>query len=367
MGRNLYVDLLRGYSIVAVFAVHGGIAPAFWSFMGNHLRSNFMQNGYYGVCIFFVISGYLITATALRRWWTLGNIDLREFYILRAARILPLLLLFSAAMAMLWALRIDGFVPKTPELFFGAIWSALTFQFNTYYQVSNVPGTVGLSQLWSLSIEEMFYIFFPLACVLLRQTRMAIIVVLITLIAHAPAARLTTGFYTWFSCADMLAMGCLTAILVANLPRSAIGTSAAGASLVAGVVIIWGIFGWGSVHENSMFGPTIVAFGAALVLFGATYLPQVPSEGSWRRLRIVLWPQASFGRLSYELYLFHIPALILFRQFVGSPSEKPFLDVIFLAGLWAFAWIINRYVTENVNQRIRRGFLAPAELQALAA
>ncbi|HHX4167490.1 TPA: acyltransferase family protein, partial [Burkholderia contaminans] len=99
--RNARIDLLRGVSIVLVLLHHFNIP---YSLRDTSLARVFgwdavhavARNGNYGVTMFFVISGYLITSNARRRWGSLGALDVRAFYVSRIARIVPCLLLLLA-------------------------------------------------------------------------------------------------------------------------------------------------------------------------------------------------------------------------------------------------------------------------------
>jgi len=92
--RNFRIDLLRGIAIFLVLILHFHLSYALTDSPLNVLLSKaaikaVAVNGNYGVTMFFAISGYLITSTAINRYGSLGNIDLRSFYIFRLSRILP--------------------------------------------------------------------------------------------------------------------------------------------------------------------------------------------------------------------------------------------------------------------------------------
>src|SRR5437868_4207836 len=109
--RHPRIDLLRGVAVLCVLIVHFALAYGLEdSPLGTLLFPGLLQtitgNGNYGVTIFFVISGYLITATALARWGSLGRIEIGAFYLYRCARLMPTLLLalvLSGALACLGA------------------------------------------------------------------------------------------------------------------------------------------------------------------------------------------------------------------------------------------------------------------------
>ena len=111
------VDVLRGLAILFVVLnhVHMRLAIAHISYVADTskpLIASLVWNGQFGVQIFFAVSGFLITSTALRRWGLLSNVSLQEFYLLRFARIAPMLLALLALLAILHyarSLAIRGF------------------------------------------------------------------------------------------------------------------------------------------------------------------------------------------------------------------------------------------------------------------
>ena len=106
MKRNGIIDLLRGMSIFVVLVHHyDNLYPLHKSVFADFIPIKFLRlfsgNGNYGVTIFFVISGFLITSHSLSRFKELKNFDLRAFYIMRAARIFPNILLMLAIVLIL--------------------------------------------------------------------------------------------------------------------------------------------------------------------------------------------------------------------------------------------------------------------------
>lgn len=153
------IDVLRGLSILAVVLLHiDDRIPFARSGIGSHLPRAVsrvvFRNCYDGVKIFFVISGFLITSNILRRWGAQGHVDLKAFYRLRFARIMPCLLVLLAILACLHALHLSGFVIDPPRTSLArALFAALTFHLNWLeIQVGYLPANWDV--LWSLSVEE---------------------------------------------------------------------------------------------------------------------------------------------------------------------------------------------------------------------
>jgi peptidoglycan/LPS O-acetylase OafA/YrhL len=170
--RNVLIDWLRGLSILMVAASHGALT------FPNYLTSPIagLVKGYFGVSLFFVISGFLITRNTFLRYASLENVNIGQFYVMRIARIIPPLLLFLATALLFFMVRNSDFVPADHTLVWSGVYSAITFQFHSFYLTGNVPGMYAWSPLWSLSIEEIFYFIFPVMCFLSIRTWVFVVV-----------------------------------------------------------------------------------------------------------------------------------------------------------------------------------------------
>src|ERR1700712_2462948 len=160
------IDLLRGLAIFFVLMNHVNMQllsakVPYTKGLPAQLVYSLVWNGQFGVQIFFAVSGFLITSTTLRRWKTLANISVRDFYILRFARIAPLLLALLAILSALHFAGTQGFVVKANTGGLGrALVAALTFHINWLEAHRGyLPGNWDI--LWSLSVEETFYFAFP--------------------------------------------------------------------------------------------------------------------------------------------------------------------------------------------------------------
>ena len=367
--RSARIDFLRGMSIFAVLLLHfsltydlvnsplSHILPAQW------IRAAVI-NGNYGVTIFFVISGFLITSNNLVRFGRLADVDLRVFYAFRFARIVPPLLLALLAIAWLGLLDVPSFMNSRagqampPAFFLIAILSVLTFWHNVLMQWVGYFNYC-LNIYWSLSVEEVFYLTFPIACVLLKRDRF-IIALCIAAIIIGPVYRSIHSdneiyfMYAYPACFDAVAFGCLAALLRRKVSvgrRSGIAIRCA-----AGIGLSIGYFAGIDGHET--FGFSVIALCSAGLLTNAF-------DGSAERARywparIVCW----FGRHSYELYLFHIILLAGIRDLVPKAAlpyafKLPLL-MLFLTASGLLAGVVARYFADPVNARLRTSLASGA-------
>ena len=194
------LDGLRAISILAVVVGHG--VPIFG--IQSHLMGHL---GNFGVRVFFLISGFLITTLLLKEWDATGGISIKNFYIRRALRIFPAFYVYVGVVGVLAAL---GLI----ELYKGDMMHALTYTMNYHMKRAWY-----LNHIWSLAVEEQFYLLWPAALMLAgpRRGRMGVAAVLFL----APLIRLVMYFgfdasYTalmrhFQAVSDALATGCVWA------------------------------------------------------------------------------------------------------------------------------------------------------------
>ncbi len=378
--RNAYIDALRGLSIVLVVVLHVQIRVRLQdTFLFRHapepVWALLCRNGHNGVRIFFVISGFLITSTSLARWGALARVDARRFYQLRFARIAPLLLALLALLSGLHLLQVPGYTIDAEKASLGrALLSALTLHLNWLEgQVGYLPASWDV--LWSLSVEEAFYCFFPLACVALRRGwgRVAVPTLVAGLIAIAPLFRAYEQSRIWnmkgyWASFDAIAFGCLAAWLThgRQLPRRGlVGLSLAGALACAAVLLL---------ERQPVLEPldraglteTLLALGVAALLVSSSHAREPRRPLSWLWLR----PLTACGRLSYEIYLTHM-FVVLTAVSLHSRSELPIdaapaMVALALTFAWALGALVERYVSAPSNRRLR-GAAGPAAATGGAA
>lgn len=361
--RNFKIDFLRGVAILTVLFLHFHISyhldqSALNSIFSTKFINAFAGNGNYGVTIFFVISGFLITSTSLERYGSLRNVDAVSFYIYRFARIVPCLLLVLGLITLFYFLHIPIFQNKTNSTSFGlGIFSVLTFWHNVLMQKIGYFNYC-LNIYWSLSVEEIFYLVFPLLCLLLKKTRY-IILFLITLIIISPIYRNhfadneIIALYGYLSCFDAIAIGCIAAILAKKIQ---INEWLRKIFFYGASLLIIGVYFYSGIMENVVFGVSLMALGAAIFLISVSNEKNKNASGLFSRM--ICW----FGKNSYELYLFHIVVLALMKELIKADALGNFTKLawlaLFLGVSVLVAGFISKFYSEPMNKKIRNFLFA---------
>jgi peptidoglycan/LPS O-acetylase OafA/YrhL len=355
------IDILRGISILAVLVHHIHLRLMF-----NHVSFEKMLpaqvgrilfwNGANGVTVFFAISGFLITSMSLRRWGSLGSIRPREFYRLRFARIAPLLLALLLILSVLHLTHVTGFViPAERASLPRALVAALTFHVNWLESVHGyLPGSWDV--LWSLSVEEMFYLFFPLICLITRGRR-ALVAVLCLFVVAGPFARVFThnelwADYGYLSCMDGIALGCLAALAMPRLvdrPRLLMAMRFSGIALMVLVLAAKPVVRGLHMYQSGL-DFTALALGTALLLIPIS----VGNRPGSRFSSPVRW----MGRNSYEIYLTHMFVVMFGVQFFlarqWGASRAPIYSVGLLVLCVLLGAAVAKWFSEALNRRLRR-------------
>jgi peptidoglycan/LPS O-acetylase OafA/YrhL len=334
-----FVAQLRGLAILVVVLMHYSEF-----FPISYASLPFAGNGYYGVSLFFAISGFLITANLIKRYGGADDVNLRAFYDMRAARILPCLGLAVAILSIVsLSTKIYGFA-FPPGLSPGAaIVSLLKLQFNNYY-LAGALNAPAWAVLWSISIEEAFYLVYPIAIIMLRS-ELRLTAILVGIVVYGPFARPNLfGIYSYFGSFDQMALGALAALAAQRL-GPAIPSTALPYLKVAGGALVLVTYAAISPREHFTFGPSLIGIGASLMLFASA----IETRDSRRTLL------GRIGSLSYEIYLFHsmvflLLALVLPR--VTGPLAYLELCAAMLLCYW-LCTAIAKYFTNPVNALLR--------------
>ena len=305
--RLLALDGVRGFAALAVMCFHFGrdeVRTAGSAFVGT-----VTQFGWTGVDLFFVLSGFLITGILL---------DSREnphffqtFYTRRALRIFPLYFIFVGAFIYLISPRIPG---PPSDLASRQLW-LWTYLGNI--DIARHGGYSGAGSnanvLWSLSIEEQFYLLFPLAVYLLPRRRLgvlAVAVIVLSIVARALMARAGEswfmGYFMTVSRLDGLGMGVLLAILARSekgldrlVPYACPLILLLGACVV-GLTIRLGRFRYGDWTTLVLGMPAMTLLYTAVML-----LVIAPSAGTFTHRAFGHYALRFLGKYSYSLYIWH--------------------------------------------------------------
>ena len=349
---------LDGVRALAVLAV-----------MGFHAGASELSGGFLGVDIFFVLSGFLITDLLAAQYDRLGRVDLKHFYARRARRLLPplvvMLVIVTAAATVI--------EPAQEAQMRMALLAAATYTSNWYQILHHVSyfAELGLfrsppplDHLWSLAIEEQFYLIWPLILwfgILRlngRRARVTATLIAAALSALAMALEYTPGdpslvYYSTDTHASALLIGAAMALA---LPLETLALASAAhvrrpdAAGVVGLVVL----AWAAGHFSGS-DPAVYPAGLVLAALGAAGLVIAASSTGVIAAMTSLSPLRWVGIRSYGIYLWHWPVIALAGAITGSGTTSPRLWLIeagVTIGLACASW---QFIETPI---LRDGFLA---------
>ncbi|HET8522844.1 MAG TPA: acyltransferase [Thermomicrobiales bacterium] len=312
-------------------ALDGMRALAIFGVMLVHTDPIQLSGGAFGVDVFFVLSGFLITSILLEEWDTTGAISLKRFYLRRVLRLYPAMvtLVFVFALLHLTALR-TGYgevvfaYRQHPDDAWRAMIAAL-FYFANWAWGSGWVHLGPVEHTWSLSIEEQFYVLWPtMLLLMLRFVRTRILILAMIVVGIAISMHWRYQVYSaspsWVrpyagldTRADALLIGCgLGVIATANwLPTSRWAQRTFALLAIAAAVTLGWFVKHAAANDPSLYkgGFTIVALSAAVII---GYLLVSPTGIGVRLLSIT--GLVRIGRISYGMYLWHYPIWRIVQQ-----------------------------------------------------
>ena len=356
------LDGLRGVAVMAV--------------IGYHLNlGNFLPAGFLGVDIFFTVSGFIITALMLQEHAQTGRIDFAAFYLRRARRLFPAALCMLLLLVPLTPLLQPSALPRLREdlpaaLFYVSNWWQIVAQ-QSYFEAIDQPRL--LQHLWSLAVEEQYYLLWPLAAMwLLGWASRTGLGISATLIALASTAWMAWLYVNQIDGGDpsrvylgtdthlmgLLAGSALAAwwnpwkIRMASLASDELLNLAGTAALAA---LIWGM---AETHEgmSELYqGGFLLAVMLTCVVIGAA-----TREGTWVAFLLSTRPMLWLGARSYSLYLWHWPVVVWLRPSSQADAlelawvNAARLVITLLCAEASYRWVETRWTQGLRGQPWRR-------------
>jgi peptidoglycan/LPS O-acetylase OafA/YrhL len=348
------LDALRFFAFLAVFCHHAiGAYPR--NSLGGRVLAEVETAGAFGVCLFFVLSAYLITDLLLKEKVSAGRIDLKAFYMRRILRIWPLYFPFVIGLFILGRIA-----PHLHMRMSAAVLTTLLLFVSNFFIARNGFFLNSSNHLWSISLEEQFYALWPVVLSFFGGTAAKAFA-----LACVPVALISIWFLRSTGADPSTAIWCATAVqflffglgCYLGFSPLAKGKSVQRALLYcASGLVAWaaaavlGVIGNASVSPVALCaGYTLVAAGAALLLVGALRMPD-----KWVPRQI-----AYLGKISYGLYMFHMPVISLVgrveKSLPGLLQQKVSLVIACLAITILAAHLSYKY-WESPFLRLKRRF-----------
>ena len=338
------LDGLRAFAVLAVIAYH--------------LNPRLLPGGYLGVDVFFVISGYLITAFLLAEIGQTGGLRLRRFWTRRARRLFPALAVVLVVVTLLARLFATDALGRMQADALSAVF--FVFNWRLVAQHDSYLGSLGrpplLLHLWSLSVEEQFYLLWPVTLLFLRRRARQGVIAGVALAGAAVSAFLMAVLYrsgnpsaVYFGTethAEGLMIGAGLAVALppwrmceSVTPRARRILDGAGLSALAVVIA-----GTALLRFNMAFtyrGGMLIVDIATAVLVGAIAHPATRLGPAFAR-RPLRW----LGLRSYSLYLWHWPVFLLIRSPAGGGFDAFLVGVLRLLLIGVAADLSFRFVEQ---------------------
>lgn len=347
-----YMAGLDGLRAIAVLAV-----------IGYHLNLSFMQGGFLGVSIFFVLSGYLITNIISTEWERSGKVDLKNFWLRRMRRLFPALFIMVVLVVCYVTLFDPGRLTSikgdaiTSILYINNWW--LIFHKVSYFAKFGPPSTFG--NLWSLAVEGQFYLIWPLVLIIsfkyLKKKRYIVFLTLLLAIASAlamgmmyePGMDPSRVYYGTDTRAFGLLLGSALALILPsnklsnNISRNkrlildAIG--------FLSILLIFIMFVYVNQYDTFVYrgGMFLLSIVAAVTIAVSAHQESLLGKA------LGCFPLRWLGARSYGVYLWYFPVLILTTPPVNTEGINPIravLQIFLIILISALSW---RYIEDPIR------------------
>ena len=321
------IDGLRAIAVMSVILFHAGF--------------EWFKGGYIGVDVFFVISGYLITSLIVSERME-NNFSLVKFYERRARRVLPaLFFIMLVSIPCAWLLML----PYQLEDFAKSILAVCVFSSNILFwresgYFSEATELKPLLHTWSLSIEEQFYLFFPLGLLavwrfgLKKMAQISTVICLLSLcLAEWMAEKgiIVANFYLMPTRAWELLIGSLVALYLLRAKRTGCKLDEFGSVLGIGM-IVYSVLMFDKTSSVPGLMALIPTLGTALVLIFAV-------QGTIINTILSTPWMVGLGLISYSAYLWHQPMFAFARLWMPSPSYRAVLFLGLILATLFLAWL----------------------------
>lgn len=352
-------------------SLNGIRALAFGLVFLSHAGLEHIVPGRFGVMVFFVLSGYLITTLLLREQDKTGRIALRNFYIRRILRLLPPLVV---VLALIWMLHLTGLTQRDYEPM--AFLSYLAYFGNYYIIATEFEGVpIGTGVLWSLAVEEHFYLLYPLLFVSLivpasRTQRIALLMglCLVAMIWRAVLLGVMDASTLYLESAtdtrfDSLLFGCLLAVGWNPMTPGARDPGLVPGMALAGlcVLVLGASFLVGTRWFDEVLRPTV--HGLALApLFYLAVLHAAQGPYRWLNSRLLNY----LGLISYSLYLCHEALIGLLNEHLRADYGEQLTAPLALLLAIGLSELIRRWVEDPIAAVRRRLSAVPTANTHLA-
>ncbi len=329
------IDGLRAIAVISVIFYHA-----------DNSINNFkiLSGGFIGVDIFFVISGFLITSIILKELNTTGSFSFKNFYIRRIKRIIPVLLLvFVTTFPFIWLF----FIPTSFIDFSKSLLSSLFFVSNHHFYLSGELYDAENSLLkplmhtWSLSIEEQYYIIFPLILTIVfkffknKLLKIFLILFSISLISmiYIFQKNESLAFFSFFTRFWELLLGSIVAILHTykkNLQKNNHNFY----SILGLLMIAYSIFFYNDSTKSPYIPTLLPVLGTSLIIY-------FNNENGFVYKILSLKYLVFLGLISYSLYLWHYPVFAIGRttEFFGDGVSKKLFLITFVLSLISYYFV----------------------------